>query len=156
MLFVNLYYNPLFSKRQYHHKKNIKSRSTSHRFLIIVFWLPFFSKFFLISCLIYLVIYWLFSNILIGLYLFVFFCSFILVIDFWSYNIVIGNTLDIPVFLNLLRLELRPKMWPILENVPCASDALFYTYHLNMSGLIYRLRAVLLCCFSVWMKYPLM
>ena len=28
----------------------------------------------------------------------------------------------VSIFLNLLRLDLWPKMWPILENVPCALE----------------------------------
>ena len=68
------------------------------------------------------------------------------VINFYSHSVVVRKQLDmISVFLNFLPvLDLWPRMWPILHNVPCALEkkmcsAAFgwnvYRYQLSLSGL---------------------
>ena len=67
-------------------------------------------------------------NMLFNLHVFVFLTVFFLVIDFESHSIVVKKMLDtISIFLNLLRLDLRPKMWSILGNVPCALKKKVYS-----------------------------
>ena len=71
----------------------------------------------------------------------------------------------ISVFLNLLWLDLWPKMWSILENVLCTPekkvyssvlDGMSYKYQLSVSGLMYHLRFIFPYYFSVWMICLLM
>ena len=40
----------------------------------------------------------------------------------------------ISIFLNLLRLDLQPKMWSILENDPCALEKKVYSFFILMES----------------------
>ena len=87
-------------------------------------------------------------------------CSWFLVP--WCY-LWSGKVLDmISIFLNLLRLDLWPKIWSILEHIPSALeknvylmllDGMFYKYQLSLSGLVCHLRPFFPYWFSVWMIY---
>ena len=98
--------------------------AASHRFWVLMFLLSFVSMYFLISSLISSVISWLFSTALFSLHVFVFFTVlFFPVIDFQSHSILIRKDAWYNFnFLNFPRLDLWPKMWSILENVPCALE----------------------------------
>ena len=65
-----------------------------------------------------------FSNLLFNLHEFVFFVVFFL----WLIVLQSEKILDtISIFLNLLRLDSWPKLWSILENVPCAIEKKVYS-----------------------------
>ena len=79
------------------------------------------------------------------------------------HSVVVGKMFDvISIFLNLLRLALWPRMWSILENVPCVleknvySVALYrklYKYQLSPFGLMCHVWPMLPYWFSVWMIF---
>ena len=48
----------------------------------------------------------------------------------------------ISVFLNLLRFDLSPKMWSILENVPCALETMVYSSALGWNVLMISLKFI--------------
>ena len=112
----------------------------SHRFWIVLSLLPLASRYFLISSLISSVVYWLFGSMLFSLQVFVFFAVFSLLmsslIALWA-----EKMLDcISIFLNLLRLDLWPRMWSMLG-----------TFHRECS--IYTWEECVFCCF--WMEYSI-
>ena len=81
---------------------------------------------FLISSLISSVIHWLFSSILISLYMFVFFEDFSC--NFYSHSTVFGKDVWYNFsFFSLLRTVLWPSMWSILQNVPYALEKNVYS-----------------------------
>ena len=98
----------------------------------------------------------------LSLSLFLLVCLFF---SLWLISSVIAlcsKILDmISSFLNLLRLDLWPKMWSILENVPCALekkvhlDEKSWRYQLGSFGLTFHLRFVFSYWFFVLMICPL-
>ena len=129
----------------------------------------FVSLYFLISSLIYSVIHWLFHSILFSIHGFVFYAVFFFYYSWCLVSMGLEKMLDIiSVFLNLLRLVLWPRMWSILDNVPCVleknvhmfilllEDRMICVYLLSPCGLICPLRPVFPYYFSVWIICPLM
>ena len=101
----------------------------SLKFWVIMFSLSFVSRNLLIS-FISLVTSLLFSNVLFNIHEFLFIAVFFFFMQLissltalWSEKIY--DTISI--FLNLLRLDLWPKMWSLLENVPCALQKKVYS-----------------------------
>ena len=93
--------------------------AVSHRFWVVVFSFSFVSMQILISS----VICWLFSSVLFSLHMLGFLIVVLLylrsnVTALWSEK-MLGM---ISIFLNLPRLDLWPRMWSILEKVPCALE----------------------------------
>ena len=100
-----------------------------HSFWVVVFSLSFVSRYFLISLLIlqlhvyYLEMYCLTSMCLCFWQFFFFLQMISSLIALWSEKV-----LDrVSYFLNLLSFDLWPKMWSILENVPCALEKKVYS-----------------------------
>ena len=85
--------------------------AASHRCWIVVSFLSFAPRYFLISSLISSVIHWLFSSMLFSLHVFVFFAGFFSLLISTCVELWLENMLDmISMFLNLLRLDLWPKI----------------------------------------------
>ena len=71
------------------------------------------------------------------------FYSFFLVIDIWSHSVVVGgDAYIISILLNLLRFDLLPKMWSILENVPCAPEKMMYSSAFGWNVLKISMRSI--------------
>ena len=124
--------------------------AASQRFWV-VFSLSFVFRNFLISLLISSVTGWLFRNVLFKSPCVCVSYSFFLVIISSLMALWLEKMLDtISIFLNLLRFDLWPKMWSILENVPCALEKQVYSafewnvwrYQWDPSHLMYHLRFV--------------
>ena len=115
--------------------------AASHR-LWFMFSLSFVSRNSLISLLISSVIYWLFRHTLFNLHVFVFLTVFsynwYLVSALWSEKIL--DTISI--FLNFLRFDLWPKMWSILEYVPCALEKNVYSSAFGWNDLKISMRSI--------------
>ena len=96
------------------------------RFGAIVFSLTFISRNLLVSLHICSVTSSLSSNVLFNIHEFAFsaVCLFFFpVVDIYFIALWSEKILDtISIFLNLLKLDLWPKVWTILENVPCAFE----------------------------------
>ena len=96
----------------------------SHRFWVVMFSFSFISMYILISFFIYFVICWLFRSVLFSLHMLVFLIFFFFFS--WSWHLILLHCDQkrclkcFQIFLNLPRLDLWPRMWYILENVPCA------------------------------------
>ena len=117
--------------------------AASHRFWVVMFSLPFVSRNFLISLLISPVSCWLFRNVLFNLPVFVFFTVFFLLLI--SSLIVLWSEMmldTISIVLNLLRFDLWPKMWSILENVPCALEKKVYSSAFGWNVLKISMRSI--------------
>ena len=83
-------------------------------------------------------------NMLFNLHVFVFLPGFFLLlisslIALWSEKMLDA----ISIFLNLLRFDLCPKMWSILENVPCALEKKVYSSAFSWNVLKISMRSVL-------------
>ena len=90
---------------------------------MVVFLLPFLSRYFLISLLISLLSHWFFSSLLVGPHVGGFSHFFFLWLTssftpLWSEKLLE----IISILLNLSRLVLCPSLWSVLENVPCALE----------------------------------
>ena len=48
----------------------------------------------------------------------------------------------VSIFLNLLRFDLQPKMWSILENVPCAVEKKVYSSAFGWNVLKMSMRSI--------------
>ena len=122
--------------------------------------------FFLISFLISSLTHWFFSSMLFSLHVVGFFslsflwlCSSFM--PLWSEKVLE----IISILLNLLRLALCPKMWSILENVPCALKKNVYSVvldvmsskcPLSLTFLVFPLGSLMPYGFSVRRICPLM
>ena len=113
-------------------------------FWIVMFSLSFVLRNFLISLLISSVTCWLLRNVLFNLHVFVFLTAFFLVklisslIALWS-----EKMLDmISVFLNLLRFDLWPNIWSILESVWCALEKKVYSSVFGWNALKISMRSI--------------
>ena len=108
-----------------------------------MFSLLFVSRIFLISLLISSVTCWLFRNMLFNFHVFVFLIVFFFylissLIALWSKKMF--DTISI--FLNLLRFVLCPKMWSIMENVPCALEKKVYSSVFGWNVLKISMRSI--------------
>ena len=94
----------------------------------------------------------LFRNTLFNINMFAFFTFFFLCL-IYSFIVLRSEKIlgTISIFLNLLRLDLWPKMWSILENVPCVLKKkkilmhlgeMSQRYQLDSSGIMCHLRLV--------------
>ena len=73
------------------------------------------------------VTHWLFSN-MFSLHMFVCFAVFFLLLISSHIALWLEKMLDmVSIFLNVLRLDLWPRMWSILENVPYALEKNMYS-----------------------------
>ena len=124
----------------------------SCRFWVVVFSFSFISVHILVSVLIYSVICWLFRSLLLSLHM------FILLIFFpYSWHLILPHHDQkrylklFHFFLNLPRLDWWPRVWSILENVPCALEKrlkfivwgeMSYIYQLGLTGPLYHLKFV--------------
>ena len=116
--------------------------AASHRFWVVEFSLSFVSRIFF---------YFLFDffsnlllrNVLLNLHVFVFLVVFFLYLissltALWS-----DKMLDtISIFLNLLRFDLWPKMWSLLDNVPHALEKKVYSSAFGWSILKISMRSI--------------
>ena len=116
-------------------------RNVSCRFEVCMILFSFVSRKFLISSLISFLTYSLFNSMLFSLHDFECFVFFPLGLvssfsPLWS-----EKMLDmISIFLNLLRLDLRPIMWSIFENVPYTLEKNVYFVSLGWKALsVYQL-----------------
>ena len=96
----------------------------SHRFWVVVFSFSFVSVHILISFFISSMIYWLFRSMLFILHMFVSLIIFFFpVVDISSYHIVIRkDAWNDFSFCEFTKARLWPRMWSVLENVPCALE----------------------------------
>ena len=108
----------------------------SYRFWIVVFSFSFVSMNFFSSSLISWLIHSFFRRMLFSLHVFGFFPNFLLWLSssfraLWSENMQ-GM---ISIFWYQLRPDLWPRMWSILENVPCALEKNVYSVALGWNVL---------------------
>ena len=122
----------------------------SHRFGVAVFSFSFISM----HILIYSVICCLFGNVLFSLNMFVF-----LILFSCSWHLILPHCDQkrclrwFQFFFNLPRLDLWPRMWSILDKVPCALEKkVKFTvlewnilYQLGLTGPLYHLKFVFPC-----------
>ena len=124
--------------------------AASCRFWVFMFSVLFVSRNFFISLLISSITCCLFINVLFNLHVFVLFYSFVVVvvvvvvvIDIYLIALWSEKMLDmISIFLNLLKFDLWPKMWSILENVPCALEKKVYSSAFGWSVLKISVRSI--------------
>ena len=95
----------------------------SHGFWVVVFPFSFLSMHILISFLISSLICWLFRSMLFTLYM----LEILIIFSSNLYLILLHCDQKrylqwFHFFFNLPRLDLWPKMWPILEKVPCVLE----------------------------------